>query len=63
MLTAMGYPAEEARGALRLSASGRTTTDAEIDEAARIVPGVIERAAAAGEVAPRPTAMVSAVAG
>ena len=32
VLTAMGYPDEEARGALRLSL-GRTTTDAEIDEA------------------------------
>ena len=34
VLTAMGYPDDEARGALRLSL-GRTTTDAEIDEAAR----------------------------
>ena len=33
VLTAMGYPAEEARGALRLSL-GRTTTAAEIEEAA-----------------------------
>ena len=40
VLTAMGYPADEARGALRLSL-GRTTTDAEIDEAARIVPEVL----------------------
>jgi cysteine desulfurase len=46
VLTAMGYPAEEARGALRLSL-GRTTTDAEIDEAARIVPAVIARLRAA----------------
>jgi cysteine desulfurase len=36
----MGYPEEEARGALRLSL-GRTTTDADIDEAAAIVPRVI----------------------
>ena len=32
VLTAMGYPDEEARGALRISL-GRTTTDVEIDEA------------------------------
>ena len=31
VLTAMGYPDEEARGALRLSL-GRTTTDDEIDD-------------------------------
>ena len=36
VLSAMGYPQEEARGALRLSL-GRTTTAAEIDEAARLV--------------------------
>jgi cysteine desulfurase len=40
VLTAMGYPEEEARGALRLSL-GRTTTDDEIDTAARIVPPTI----------------------
>jgi cysteine desulfurase len=40
VLAAMGYPEEEARGALRLSL-GRTTTDAEIDTAARIVPPTI----------------------
>jgi cysteine desulfurase len=40
VLSAMGYPDEEARGALRLSL-GRTTTDAEIDTAAEIVPRVI----------------------
>ena len=40
VLTAMGYPDEEARGALRLSL-GRTTTEAEIDEAAAIVPRVL----------------------
>ena len=40
VLTAMGYPEEEARGALRLSL-GRTTTDAEIDEAAVTVPRVV----------------------
>lgn len=49
VLTAMGYPAEEARGALRLSL-GRTTTAAEIDDAAGVVPDVLRRlmAAAAG---------------
>ncbi len=40
VLTAMGYPDEEARGALRLSL-GRTTTDEEITEACAIVPRVI----------------------
>jgi len=40
VLSAMGYPDEEARGALRLSL-GRTTTDAEIDEAIAIVPRVV----------------------
>ena len=46
VLSAMGYPSEEARGALRLSL-GRTTTDADVDEAVRVVPGVIERLQAA----------------
>src|SRR3954470_10127344 len=40
VLTAMGYPKEEARGALRLSL-GRTTTDGEIDDAVAIVPRVL----------------------
>jgi cysteine desulfurase len=40
VLTAMGYPEDEARGSLRLSL-GRTTTDAEIDQAVEIVPRVI----------------------
>jgi cysteine desulfurase len=40
VLTAMGYPDDEARGSLRLSL-GRTTTDAEIDAAVEIVPRVI----------------------
>src|SRR6185437_3686594 len=35
VLTAMGYPEEEARGALRLSL-GRTTTDAEVDTAVEV---------------------------
>jgi cysteine desulfurase len=47
VLAAMGFPVDEARGALRLSL-GRTTTDAEIDEAARVVPEVIARLAAIG---------------
>ena len=44
VLAAMGYPAEEAAGQLRLSL-GRTTTDEEIDEACRVVPAVIRRLA------------------
>jgi cysteine desulfurase len=40
VLTAMGYPEEEARGALRLSL-GRTTTDDEIEHAADVVPRVV----------------------
>lgn len=40
VLSAMGYPDEEARGALRLSL-GRTTTDADLDAAAEIVPRVL----------------------
>jgi cysteine desulfurase len=43
VLTAMGYPEDEARGSLRLSL-GRTTTDAEIDEAAAIIPRILEAA-------------------
>ena len=40
VLTAMGYPDDEARGSLRLSL-GRSTTDAEIDDAVEVVPRVI----------------------
>jgi len=40
VLTAMGYPEEEARGALRLSV-GRTTTEEEIATACDVVPRVI----------------------
>jgi cysteine desulfurase len=43
VLTAMGYPDDEARGSLRLSL-GRTTTDAEIDESIEIVPRVLREA-------------------
>jgi len=42
VLTAMGYPEEEARGALRLSL-GRTTTADEIDQVCRIAPATIAR--------------------
>jgi cysteine desulfurase len=40
VLTAMGYPEEEARGALRLSL-GRTTTDDEVATACEVVPRVL----------------------
>ena len=40
VLTAMGYPDDEARGSLRLSL-GRTTTDDEIDEAIAVVPRIL----------------------
>jgi cysteine desulfurase len=46
VLTALGYPDEEARGSLRISL-GRTTTDADVDEAVRIIPEQIERMRAA----------------
>ncbi len=54
VLAAMGFPADEAHGALRLSL-GRTTTEAEIDEACRVVPGVVRRVrdGSAGPVAAR----------
>ena len=55
VLTAMGYPADEARGAVRLSV-GRTTTDAEIDEAARAVPAALRRLL---EAHPAPPAAVA----
>jgi cysteine desulfurase len=40
VLSAMGFPDDEARGALRLSL-GRTTTDEEVDTAAEVVPRVV----------------------
>jgi cysteine desulfurase len=40
VLSAMGYPDEEARGSLRLSL-GRTTTESEIETACEVVPRVI----------------------
>jgi cysteine desulfurase len=49
VLTAMGYPDDEARGSLRLSL-GRTTTDDEIERAVRIVPSTIARLRAASNV-------------
>jgi cysteine desulfurase len=49
VLSAMGYPADEAAGSLRFSL-GRTTTDAEIDEAVRVVPAVITRMATGAAV-------------
>jgi cysteine desulfurase len=52
VLAAMGYPAEEAQGALRLSL-GRTTTDAELDEAARIVPAAMRHLVAAAPRVPQ----------
>jgi cysteine desulfurase len=42
VLVAMGYPDEEARGALRFTL-GRTTTDEEVAQAAEVVPEVIGR--------------------
>jgi len=48
VLSAMGYPADEARGSIRISL-GRSTTTAEIDEAARVVPAVLGRLLGAGE--------------
>jgi cysteine desulfurase len=49
VLSAMGFPDEEARGALRLSL-GRTTTVDEIADAVRIAPSVIARMRAASSV-------------
>jgi cysteine desulfurase len=42
VLTAMGFPDDEARGALRLSL-GRTTTDEEVERAAEVIPAAIVR--------------------
>jgi cysteine desulfurase len=42
VLTAMGYPDDEARGSLRLSL-GRVTTDADIDEAVDTIPDILAR--------------------
>ena len=40
VLTALGYPDEEARGSLRMTL-GRTTTDEEIERAAELIPQTI----------------------
>ncbi len=69
VLLAMGFPAEEARGALRFSL-GRTTTDAEIARAAELVLATLahQREAAAAFAAQRvaalarPAAVAAAVA-
>ena len=45
VLAAMGYPDDEARGALRLSL-GRTTTDAEVEEASAILTATLAEARA-----------------
>ena len=42
VLSAMGYPPAEARGALRLSL-GRTSSDADIEVVVRVLPGIVER--------------------
>jgi cysteine desulfurase len=42
VLTALGYPEEETRGSLRLTL-GRTTADADIDQAVVVVPQTISR--------------------
>ncbi|MEA2674023.1 MAG: cysteine desulfurase [Chloroflexota bacterium] len=52
VLTAMGYPDDEARGSLRLSL-GRSTTDAEIDAAIEIAPRILRDARAAAAVLAR----------
>ncbi len=49
VLTAMGFPDDEARGALRISL-GRTTTEAEIETATEVIPRVL-RAQRAGTAA------------
>jgi cysteine desulfurase len=58
VLLAMGYPAEEARGALRFSL-GRTTTEAEIAQAAELVLATLahQREAAAALAAQRGAAL------
>jgi cysteine desulfurase len=58
VLAAMGYPEDEARGALRFSI-GRSTTAEEIDEAARIIADTIgtQREAAARLAAQREAAL------
>ena len=50
VLSAMGYPADEARGSIRISL-GRSTTTADIDEAARVLPAVLGRLLGASRAA------------
>jgi cysteine desulfurase len=59
VLTAMGFPPEEARGALRLSL-GRTTTEGEIEEAVEVVPAVLRRLIAAAPAVPSGTSGAAA---
>jgi cysteine desulfurase len=60
VLTAMGYPAEEARGALRLSL-GRATTAENVEAVAAIVTAVLaDQRAAAAELAADPLGAVAA---
>jgi cysteine desulfurase len=47
VLTAMGYPEEEAGGALRVTV-GRATTGADLDAAVEAIPRAIERLRAGG---------------
>ena len=42
VLTALGYPDDEARGSLRLSL-GRTTSDADIEQASEVIPAALAR--------------------
>jgi len=49
VLTAMGYPEDEARGSLRLSL-GRTTSDEEIDGAIEIIPRILAESRAGAAV-------------
>jgi cysteine sulfinate desulfinase/cysteine desulfurase-like protein len=59
----MGYPDDEARGSLRLSL-GRTTTEAEIEQAVQLVPSVLAGArAGAATIAADPLGQGQAVAG
>jgi cysteine desulfurase len=54
VLTALGYPDDEARGSLRITL-GRTTTDADIEHASRTIPDVIARMrSASSEIARDP---------
>ena len=50
VLIAMGYPDEQARGALRISL-GHTSTDDDVDQFVTALPAVVERARRAAGVA------------